>query len=368
MTRAPLDAGGAAAAPRLEELVRHSANRVPDRTALRIGPRRVSYAELRTTADSWAEVLRSAHPEGEPRSIGILADRTFTGYVGILAAMCAGAAVIPLPPDLPGRPAHPGGGRHRSVAPEEPVFVGQLNGDGPGEGEVAVTGEEAASGQMDGGQRGRAQAADVHAGTAQAQVVRDPQGQRGGVAPLVQVGLGDRVVRIRESGVAVLAAAAEDADPHVGCVGPARILQGVHRFFEEQAVLRVHGCGLGGCDAEVLRVEEVDAVERSGHRYPAGSCGRGRGVGPARTPDRRLAAQQPLPVGVHVLAAGEPSGEADDRYGVGGVGIGHGVSSARSEATALATAATVGYLNRSVTAREGEISSLMRRCKADQRK
>lgn len=101
MTRAPLEADDAAAAPRLENLVRHSANRVPDRTALRIGPRRVSYAELKTTADHWAEVLRSAHPAGEPRSIGILADRTFTGYVGILAGMCAGAAVIPLPPDLP---------------------------------------------------------------------------------------------------------------------------------------------------------------------------------------------------------------------------------------------------------------------------
>ncbi|MFD9498166.1 amino acid adenylation domain-containing protein [Streptomyces sp. NPDC060035] len=101
MPRTSLEPGGVAARPRLEDEVRRSAERVPTHEALRIGTRSVSYAELMTTADRWADQLRTTHPEGEPRSVGILADRTFTGYVAVLAGMCAGAAVLPLAPDLP---------------------------------------------------------------------------------------------------------------------------------------------------------------------------------------------------------------------------------------------------------------------------
>ncbi|MET7737578.1 AMP-binding protein [Streptomyces sp. NPDC005402] len=96
-----IDLCSAAAEPRLEDLVRQSAYLVPDREALRIGRHRLSYQQLISTADRWASVLRSAHSRGEPRRIGVLADRTLTGYLGILAGMCAGAAVYPLAPDLP---------------------------------------------------------------------------------------------------------------------------------------------------------------------------------------------------------------------------------------------------------------------------
>ncbi|MDX3225227.1 amino acid adenylation domain-containing protein [Streptomyces sp. ME19-01-6] len=101
MTKEQSGLSDAVVEPRLEDLVRQSAHRAPDREALRIGAHRVSYRELISTADRWASVLRSAHSAGEPRRIAVLADRTFTGYVGILACMCAGAAVYPIAPDLP---------------------------------------------------------------------------------------------------------------------------------------------------------------------------------------------------------------------------------------------------------------------------
>ncbi|MDF3139832.1 MULTISPECIES: AMP-binding protein [unclassified Streptomyces] len=94
-------AGDLAGAPRVEDWVRRSAERHQAKEALRIGARRVSYAELMGTADRWARVLRTAHPHGEPRSIGLLSDRTLTGYTGVLATLCAGARVCPLGPDLP---------------------------------------------------------------------------------------------------------------------------------------------------------------------------------------------------------------------------------------------------------------------------
>jgi amino acid adenylation domain-containing protein len=86
---------------RLEDRVRRSAARLPNREALRIGPRRVTYAELLRVAESWATALRSARSDEAPLAIGLLSGRSFTGYVGILAAMCAGAAVYPLAPDMP---------------------------------------------------------------------------------------------------------------------------------------------------------------------------------------------------------------------------------------------------------------------------
>ncbi|MEV5281835.1 AMP-binding protein [Streptomyces sp. NPDC051994] len=86
---------------RLEDRVRRTALRHPGREALRIGPRRLTYAELVGAADAWAAVLRSAHPDGEPQRIAVLAERGHTGYVGILAGLIAGATVCPLDPQLP---------------------------------------------------------------------------------------------------------------------------------------------------------------------------------------------------------------------------------------------------------------------------
>ncbi len=94
-------AHGGDLAPRLEELVRHSARQAPGKEALRIGSRRVTYGELAGTAEKWAAVLRTAHPAGTPQFIGVLSGRTVTGYIGVLAALCAGAAIVPLDADMP---------------------------------------------------------------------------------------------------------------------------------------------------------------------------------------------------------------------------------------------------------------------------
>ncbi|MFF0086639.1 AMP-binding protein [Streptomyces canus] len=97
----PVESGDGDPALRLEELVRRSARRAPGKEALRIGSLSVSYGELIGMAESWAAVLRTAHPAGTPQFIGVLCDRTLTGYTGVLAGLCAGAAVVPLASDAP---------------------------------------------------------------------------------------------------------------------------------------------------------------------------------------------------------------------------------------------------------------------------
>lgn len=94
-------AASARPALRLEERVRRSAERFADREALRIGPLSLSYAELIRTAEDWAAELRGLHGSGPLRRIAVLSGRTLTGYVGVLAALCTGATVYPLAPDLP---------------------------------------------------------------------------------------------------------------------------------------------------------------------------------------------------------------------------------------------------------------------------
>ncbi|MEV0388964.1 AMP-binding protein [Nonomuraea sp. NPDC050643] len=87
--------------PRLEDRVRQTAARFPTREALRVGPRRVTYAELLEVAEAWAAVLGSARNQDGPATVCLLAGRTFTGYVGILATLCAGATVTPMAPEAP---------------------------------------------------------------------------------------------------------------------------------------------------------------------------------------------------------------------------------------------------------------------------
>jgi len=72
-----------------------SANRV----AVRLGTRAVTYAELHELALSWAGSLLAA---GEPpTAVGVLAGKGIESYAGVLAALYAGAAVVPLHPDFP---------------------------------------------------------------------------------------------------------------------------------------------------------------------------------------------------------------------------------------------------------------------------
>jgi amino acid adenylation domain-containing protein len=72
----------------------------PDGDALRIGDRRWTYAEVHEMALSWAGTLRAASPE-RLRSVGVLAAGTPECYVGILAALYAGAVAVPLSPAFP---------------------------------------------------------------------------------------------------------------------------------------------------------------------------------------------------------------------------------------------------------------------------
>jgi len=69
----------------------------PDRPALRMDSGTFSYRELHETALRWAGSLRAA---GSPVSVGVLAGKSMTSYVGILATLYAGATVVPLQPDF----------------------------------------------------------------------------------------------------------------------------------------------------------------------------------------------------------------------------------------------------------------------------
>lgn len=72
----------------------------PDRLAIRIGRQELTYTELHNHALALAGNLL---PDGaeRPRAVGVLADRTRERYIGILAALYAGATVVPLSPDFP---------------------------------------------------------------------------------------------------------------------------------------------------------------------------------------------------------------------------------------------------------------------------
>ncbi|KAB1145064.1 AMP-binding protein [Streptomyces luteolifulvus] len=72
----------------------------PANTAVRVGARSVRYPELHELALSWAGALHAA-PDGPPRAVGVLTDRSLEGYAGVLAALYAGAAVVPLHSGFP---------------------------------------------------------------------------------------------------------------------------------------------------------------------------------------------------------------------------------------------------------------------------
>jgi amino acid adenylation domain-containing protein len=70
----------------------------PDRPAVRIGPELVTYRQLHYMALRWAGSLAA---DGSPRPVGVLAGKSVTGYVGLLAVLYAGATVVPLQPNFP---------------------------------------------------------------------------------------------------------------------------------------------------------------------------------------------------------------------------------------------------------------------------
>nr|BAP34718.1 AMP-dependent synthetase and ligase [Streptomyces sp. ML694-90F3] len=119
----------------------------PDGAAVRIGTTSVSYRHLHRTALLWAGALTAAGA----RSVGVLAGKSATGYAGILAALYAGAAVVPLRPDFPAA-------RTREVLRASdadvliadraglPVLAGALAGDGAAD--VPVLAPDALDGEL----------------------------------------------------------------------------------------------------------------------------------------------------------------------------------------------------------------------------
>lgn len=81
----------------IENVLRHVNS---GRPALDIGGRLYGYDELLDIARRWAACLRDV-ARGRPRRVGILAYRSETSYVGVLASLFAGAAFVPLNPRLP---------------------------------------------------------------------------------------------------------------------------------------------------------------------------------------------------------------------------------------------------------------------------
>ncbi|MFC9249580.1 AMP-binding protein [Streptomyces sp. NPDC057136] len=71
-----------------------------DRDAFRVAGHGVTYAETHRSALSWAGELHAASG-GRPRAVGVLASKSATAYIGTLAALYAGAAVVPLHPGFP---------------------------------------------------------------------------------------------------------------------------------------------------------------------------------------------------------------------------------------------------------------------------
>ncbi|MGW1376706.1 amino acid adenylation domain-containing protein [Streptomyces sp. NPDC002446] len=78
----------------------HYADGSPDRIALTVGRCEFSYGEVVGTARRWAAVMVDAVGR-RPRRVGVLASRSRAAYVGVVAALFAGAAFVPLNRNLP---------------------------------------------------------------------------------------------------------------------------------------------------------------------------------------------------------------------------------------------------------------------------
>lgn len=79
---------------------RRGLQRRPEQDAVRVEGRAVTYREAHEAALIWAGSLCNGL-SGPPSTIGVLADKGPDAYVGLLAALYAGAAVVPLHPAFP---------------------------------------------------------------------------------------------------------------------------------------------------------------------------------------------------------------------------------------------------------------------------
>ncbi|MGW0856643.1 AMP-binding protein [Streptomyces sp. NPDC002690] len=72
-----------------------------DGEAVRAADRTVSYAQAHELALRWGGALATTRAGARQGAVGVLVGKSATGYCGILAALAAGAAVVPLRPDFP---------------------------------------------------------------------------------------------------------------------------------------------------------------------------------------------------------------------------------------------------------------------------
>ncbi|MGD9646086.1 MAG: amino acid adenylation domain-containing protein [Pirellulales bacterium] len=78
-----------------------SAQRFAERPALEVAGEVLTYRELYDRAASLAATLQDAHDPQGPPLVAVLADRSPTAYVGVLAALMAGLGYVPLHPQFP---------------------------------------------------------------------------------------------------------------------------------------------------------------------------------------------------------------------------------------------------------------------------
>ncbi len=74
--------------------------KAPRNIAIRMGTKALRYEEVDELALRWASELLTRSPE-RPTVVGVLADKGFESYIGILAALYAGATVVPLHAEFP---------------------------------------------------------------------------------------------------------------------------------------------------------------------------------------------------------------------------------------------------------------------------
>lgn len=78
-----------------------SAERFPDRPALQVGDRTISYRELRDRAAAAAGTLLGEGPQGGPALTAVFGHRSLTIYAAVLAALLRGHGYVPLNPAFP---------------------------------------------------------------------------------------------------------------------------------------------------------------------------------------------------------------------------------------------------------------------------
>ncbi|PSK62676.1 hypothetical protein B0E53_05409 [Micromonospora sp. MH33] len=196
--------------------------------------------------------------------------------------------------------------------------------DATGEREVALAAAQRLAGPVQRDEGGRAGGVERDRRTLEPEGVRHPAGDDAAGHPGERVA-GGLLRRVRQQGAVVLAAG---ADEHAGAAAThgrrvdAGRLEGLPGGLQQQALLRVHGQGLTGADAEEARVEPVDAGEEAAAAGVEGA--RGVRVGAVE------GVQVPAPVGGQVgdgvdavgdqppqllrgrHPAGQPAGHADD--------------------------------------------------------